>query len=530
MRRGSLGCAVAMGPAGETTTARGSPVVVSLTATARQAVTHELATSIWTLPDAISSPAMSEIELPPYVVTLSPEALFRCYVVMLVLGRELLGDTRPEAIARALDEPHRTPNGLLRVVSRRTLYRWLRAHESGGPAALEPTSRTVACKALPESFVEFLRVQKKDDPFVSVPEVIRRARESGTLRADDLIDRVTVYRAAKRLDLPLTSRVAKRYSDMRRFAYPHRMRMVLVDGKHFRAGVGRLKRVALFFIDDCSRRVLAVVVGPSESTRLTLRGLLLVIRHFGLMDILYFDHGPGFDSGDTHAVCRKLGVFFIHGRKRYPEGHGKIEAFNKTAHHDVLRGLLRPEVDADYGSLELRLRHYIEHQYSPRVHESLEGLSPLQRWDRDDRPLRFLPTMRTCIVASSLPRPVASLPTTSSPLMAWPSKSPGGTRAHRSLCTARPSTTHSGSSTRANSSASTPSTSPSMPRTAGLCPPPRSRKTNTTRRPSPRPPSPSSATSARSPISSRHQLRTRLRLPLPLLVTPTPPESSDPWI
>ncbi|MFC1641879.1 DDE-type integrase/transposase/recombinase [Myxococcota bacterium] len=332
---------------------------------------------------------MSEIELPPLVVTLSPEALFRCYVVMLVLGRERLGDTRPEAIALALDEPHPTSTGLLRAVSRRTLYRWLRAYESGGHAALEPASRTVACKALPEPFVEFLRVQKKDDPFVSVPEVIRRARESGTLRADDVIDRVTVYRAAKRLDPPLTSRVAKRYSDMRRFAYPHRMRMVLVDGKHFRAGVGRLKRVALFFIDDWSRRVLAVVVGPSESTRLTLRGLLLVIRHFGLMDILYFDHGPGFDSGDTHAVCRKLGVLFIHGRKRYPEGHGKIEAFNKTAHHDVLRGLLRPEVDADFGSLELCLRHYVEHQYNPRVHESLEGLSPLQRWDRDDRPLRF---------------------------------------------------------------------------------------------------------------------------------------------
>ncbi len=332
---------------------------------------------------------MSEVELPVPIDSLSAEALFRCHVVIFVLSQEMLGQSRSEAIGLVLDEPHVTLTGVLRALSRRTLYRWLGAYESGGAAALEPAKRTVSCTALPENFLDFLRDEKKADPSASVPEIIRRARERGILLPDAQIDRTTAYRAAKRLDLPLTARVAKRYSDMRRFAYPHRMRMVLVDGKHFRAGVGRLKRVALFFIDDCSRRVLAVVVGPSESTRLTLRGLLLVIRHFGLMDLLYFDHGSGFDANDTHAVCRKLGVFFIHGRKRYPEGHGKIEALNKTAHHDVLRGLLRPEVDADYGSLELRLRHYIEHQYNPRVHESLEGLSPLQRWDRDDRPLRF---------------------------------------------------------------------------------------------------------------------------------------------
>ena len=364
-------------------------MIATAIAIAKPAATHEFATSTSSLPGAISEPAMSEVELPAPVVTLSAEALFRCHVVLFVLSHQRLGQARPMAIALALDEPHITATGRLRAVSRRTLYRWLGAYERGGAAALEPATRTVAGTALPEPFLEFLRVQKQEDPFVSVPEVIRRARESGTLRADEAIDRVTVYRAARRLELPLTSRVAKRHSDMRRFTYPHRMRMVLVDGKHFRAGVGRLKRVALFFIDDCSRRVLAVVVGPSESTRLTLRGLLLVIRHFGLMDLLYFDHGAGFDSGDTHAVCRNLGVCFIHGRKRYPEGHGKIEAFNRTAHHDVLRGLLRPEVDADFGSLELRLRHYVEHQYNPRVHESLAGLSPLQRWDRDDRPLRF---------------------------------------------------------------------------------------------------------------------------------------------
>jgi hypothetical protein len=82
-------------------------------------------------------------------------------------------------------------------------------------------------------------------------------------------------------------------------------------------------------------------------------------------------------------------IHFIHGKARYPQGHGKVEAFNKTAHHDILRGMARAEVDPDFGSLELRLRHYIEYQYNVRPHESLDGQTPEQRWQSDERELTF---------------------------------------------------------------------------------------------------------------------------------------------
>ena len=332
---------------------------------------------------------MTEVELPQVPERLSAEALFRYSVVVFVLARVALGHARAEAIADAVDEPYLTVTGAIRAVSRRTLYRWLSAFEQAGIAGLEPAQRTRAARALSPAFLELLRKEKTSDPLASIPEIIRRARERGVLTVAERVSRVTVYRAAQRLELPLTGRVAKRYTDMRRFAHPHRMRMVLVDGKHFRAGPGRLKRVAFFFIDDCTRRALGVVVAASESTLLLLRGLLLVIRHFGLMDVLYFDRGPGFKSRDTHAVCVNLGVHFIHGRKRYPEGHGKIEAFNKTAQHDVLRGMTHPDIDPDFGSLELRLTHYLERQYNVRPHESLAESSPLGRWEADERELRF---------------------------------------------------------------------------------------------------------------------------------------------
>lgn len=332
---------------------------------------------------------MVEIELPRVPEEISAEALFRHRTVAAVLGLVALGHRRSIAITLVVESVHVTETGQVRRISARTVYRWLADYEKGGLAALEPRQRVFKSTALPEGLVEYLRKQKTDDPDASVPEILRRAKEKNLIAAGVQVHRATAWRAVKRLGLATTSRAAKRLTDMRRFAYPHRMRMVLVDGKHFRAGKARLKRVAFFFIDDCTRRVLWVVVGASENSRLLLRGLYQVVRHFGLMDILYFDRGPGFIADDTHAVCVRLDICFIHGRAKYPEGHGKIEAFNKTAHHDVLRGMPRAEVDPDFGALELRLQHYIEHQYNVRPHESLDGVSPDERWNTDERELTF---------------------------------------------------------------------------------------------------------------------------------------------
>lgn len=59
------------------------------------------------------------------------------------------------------------------------------------------------------------------------------------------------------------------------------MMLVIADGKHFRAGAARLKRVALIFMDDATRYGLIVIVGTSENASDFLRGLWEVIRRHG---------------------------------------------------------------------------------------------------------------------------------------------------------------------------------------------------------------------------------------------------------
>lgn len=334
---------------------------------------------------------MTEVELPAIPVAVSAEALFRYRLVAHVLARIAFGVLRADAVREVAgeDEEHvELDSGRVRMVSERTVYRWLAAYASRGVLGLEPAESTRA-PSLPQRLLDFLRAEKTRDPHASVPELLRRAVVRGVVEKD-AIHRTTAYRALRRMDVPTSAVTGKRETDMRRFAYPHRMRMVLVDGKHFRAGQRRLRRVAFFFIDDCTRLLLGVVVGEiGEKTAVFLRGLFEVVCRYGLMDILFFDRGSAFFSADTHAVCVRLEVRYIHGRRRYPEGHAKVERFNRTAQSDCLRGLRAPDVDPDAGALELRIGHYLETQYNVRPHEGIGNLTPRAKWDADDRPLRF---------------------------------------------------------------------------------------------------------------------------------------------
>jgi len=320
----------------------------------------------------------------------SPEVLFRYHVVSQVLACMRRGGSRCECVRSTAAVDHPSLESGVRRVAERTVYRWLAAFSKRGVEGLRPAARAHidGSLVLPDEFLAFLAEQKAADPRVSIPEVIQRAKLLGKLKGE--IDRVTAWRAAKRRRISTPRVRAERERDARSFAYAHRMQMVLCDGKHFRAGATRARRVALFFLDDAHRYGLHVVVGTSESAPLFLRGLYETCARHGLADIFYLDNGPGFIALDTAEAVKNLGALLVLGTAGYPEGHGAIERFNRTAHEACLRLLDgRPDVDPDCGALEVRLRHYLDLVYNQRPHEFLSGKTPHERFFEDPRPLRF---------------------------------------------------------------------------------------------------------------------------------------------
>lgn len=322
----------------------------------------------------------------------SGPALLRFAVISQVIARIHGGEQLAEAVRAVAWIDHVQFDGTSQRVSERSIRRWLAAYRAEGISGLEPRKQSSAppSQVLPSSFVDFLIREKLQDRAASIPEVIRRATEHGILQPGHGLDRSTVYRTARRLGLPLARRKRAKDRDSRRFAFPHRMDMVLCDGKHFRAGEKRAKRVALFYLDDASRFILHLVVGTSETATLFQRGLYECLTRYGSMSVLYLDRGPGFIAEDTVGVLANLRIPLIYGEAGYKEGRGKVERFNRTVTADVLRGLDgRPDVNPDCGALELRLRHYTDRVYAQRPHEGLGGKTPAERFNSDPRALRL---------------------------------------------------------------------------------------------------------------------------------------------
>jgi putative transposase len=327
-----------------------------------------------------------------FVQDTSTEALFRYLVVSQVLACVQEGKKEARAIRLVAAREHATFEGSFRRVSRRTVYRWLARYRADGMAGLARQGRapSTASGVIPAALVNFAAIQKEADPWTSVPEIIARARQIGIVEPVHPIHRCTVYRALQRNGVPVDRRKQVSHKEGLRFAYAHRMQMLLSDGLHFRAGLTRAKRVALFLLDDASRYGFDVVVGTSENARLFLEGLHGTVRQYGFFRIAYLDQGPGFVAGDTVAVVAKLGGLLIHGAKRYPQGHGKIERFNQTARAQCLRTLdRRPDVAPDCEALTLRLRHWLKQRYNHTPHESLEMQTPHERFHNDTAPLRL---------------------------------------------------------------------------------------------------------------------------------------------
>ena len=190
---------------------------------------------------------------------------------------------------------------------------------------------------------------------------------------------------------PSGASIPKSYATAAVLPIQHRMDMVLCDGKHFRAGSGRAKRVALFFIDDATRMMLGVVVGTAESAGLFLHGLHHAIKTYGLMASIFLDNGPGFIAHDAINVLKNLDILCIHGTRAYSEGHGKSERFNQSVKQQCLRHFDgNPEVDSACSALTLRMSHYITHQYNQMPHESLAKETPWSRFHNDCKKLRFV--------------------------------------------------------------------------------------------------------------------------------------------
>lgn len=322
-----------------------------------------------------------------------PIVLARYAMVSAVMANTLTGMSLAEAIAQVSEMSFFDVNGRRIRVSARTLYRQIKSYDTRGIAGLYNKDRTkaAASSVLSDDFLRYLHRHKTDDPEASLPNIISCAEIEGIIESGS-VSRSTVWRAAHKMGLPLFASKAPKNDDMRRWRYAHRMQMIMIDGLHFRAGVHRAERVALFFLDDATRYGLDVLVVTAENAADVLRGLFSVLTHYGRIGTLFLDRGPGFIAKALARVCVNLNTPLILGTAGYPEARGAIERFNRTARAGIIRTFDGdPAIDPSCAVLTQRLRHYLRAVYNLDEHEGLDKRTPTPqaRWDADSAQLQY---------------------------------------------------------------------------------------------------------------------------------------------
>lgn len=276
------------------------------------------------------------------------------------------------------------PGSFRTQIAAETIRDWLKIWRKGGFEALRPRKRHDAgeARAFPPEVADLLCALKDENPTLTVPLVIQKARENG-IPPETTLAPSTVHRLLSKRGLMQKAADEPTSKDRRRFAFERANELWLSDVMHaipVETEERRQRKTYLIaLLDDATRVVPYAEFAFSEKVAAFLPVLEQGIRRRGIPHRLYADNGAVYRSHHLALVCAKLGIPLIHSRPYVPQGRGKIERFFRTVRLQFLPTLTSDD-KRSLEALNRRLWAYIEGEYHQRPHKGLDGETPLDRW------------------------------------------------------------------------------------------------------------------------------------------------------
>lgn len=299
-------------------------------------------------------------------------------------------------------------------ISTRTLYRYEESFREKQFSGLKPADRKQKnSKKLPENF-DFLLEQaiqlRKEVPERSVRKIILILEMEG-LVAPGVLKRSTLERHL--FEKGFGTAHMKMYRDARnssskRYCKPHRMMLVQADIKYgpmlpIGKNGARVRTYLSSAIDDHSRLILASQFYDNQEDKIVSDTFRHAIQCHGKMDAVYFDNGTQYIAKQIRFSLAKLGIRVRYAPKKSGKSKGKIEKFHRVVDAFLseakLKNIRTLEELNRLWSIYLNDFYQIDsHEGIREYYESLgaavpeKGISPLQEWNRDSRPLTYIDT------------------------------------------------------------------------------------------------------------------------------------------
>jgi putative transposase len=323
------------------------------------------------------------------------KALFRYQVISGYLAADPPRGKRRELLEQLAGRPWMLEGGGIATVKSETIRYWLRIYRVGGFDALKDKPRSDrGIRAIPQDIMDQACKLKLQVPERSIERIIH-IMEDMELTPPGLLRKSTLHRALQARGLSKRKLVLPDLKDLDRFQADYANDLWQADmlqGPWLPdpEKPGKMRRAYLYaFLDDASRLLLYgrfFFKGDLPSLELVLKRAL---QRYGKPGRLYYDNAWVFRAIHMKILCAELGIHKpIHSKPYRPQGHGKIEAFNRFCTSNFIAEVKASTIRT-LNQLNEAFFAWVDEEYNTRKHSEI-GMSPKKRWLRDSSRIEYL--------------------------------------------------------------------------------------------------------------------------------------------
>ena len=276
-------------------------------------------------------------------------------------------------------------HGTKKSFSPGTIQRWYYDYKKGGFDSLIPKKRIDIGRrrTVDDELIEEIKQEIIKHPRKCAKQIYQEKKLIGKC-SYNTINRV--YQSIKK-DINLYTPT----KDMRRYECPYFNDVWCADssvGPYLYKDKKKIKLYIIAFIDDASRVITGCKIFDSDNTYNLISTLKSAVSVYGKPKTLNVDNGRNYKSKQTQTIAAKVGISMHYDPIKTPTSKSKIERFFRT-----LKDHWTSSIDYhDFKSIDefqASLSNYIN-QYNNTIHSSLNGLTPLQRKDKDNDKIIYL--------------------------------------------------------------------------------------------------------------------------------------------
>ena len=314
-----------------------------------------------------------------------PTALFRLSVLGPLACRETFNRGELAKTIRQLSEkPLTIPDSKKVFVSEKTIENWYYRWRKGGIEALAPKPRGDRGQSkLSQPLQQHIIALKKENPKRSI-SILKQILEDEGLAVKGELTRSSIHRLLRQHGLSRPP-IAETGIERRSYEARHAGDLWVGDVMHGPSLTidGKIRKVYLVSLMDDASRLLVHSAFCLGETALEIEGVLRqAVLKRGLPKKLVVDNGAAYRAATFQAICARLEIRLIFCRPYDPESKGKLERFHRLFRQQFLSELEHQHI-TQLADLNARLWAWIDQVYHPRAHGSLDGASPLQRYQKD---------------------------------------------------------------------------------------------------------------------------------------------------